>query len=207
MTGGRKYFNINTLLKYRGCRVPHPCRARIWRDRVGDFSPRMDLAGAPPLSRRRRDRVGCASLQYPPNCVYRPSGAFGIKALPTGALPALHHFQLLSPRSLDTPGARRTFELTLERVRRWYHFSVAGFVVMPKHVHLLVTEPQRAKLSVAIQMLKQNVAGKPQRRRPFWQARYYDFNFWSQRSRNSGPLSRRNLLNRHLLARSQGTRA
>ena len=29
---------------------------------------------------------------------------------------------------------------------------------MPEHVHLLLTEPERTKLSVALQMLKQNVA-------------------------------------------------
>lgn len=31
---------------------------------------------------------------------------------------------------------------------------------MPEHVHLLVTEPERARLSVALQMLKQNVSGR-----------------------------------------------
>ena len=56
---------------------------------------------------------------------------------------------------------------------------------MPEHVHLLVTEPQRAKLSLALQMLKQNVAR--QMREPeggsFWQARYYDFNVWTEEKR------------------------
>jgi putative transposase len=59
---------------------------------------------------------------------------------------------------LDSPEARRTFEQTLERVRKWYGIYVAGYVVMPEHVHLLITEPESYKLSVAIQMLKQNVA-------------------------------------------------
>src|SRR5438876_9714410 len=56
---------------------------------------------------------------------------------------------------------------------------------MPEHVHLLITEPERAKLSVALQMLKQNVAH--QLRGPeggiLWQPRYYDFNVWSQPKR------------------------
>jgi putative transposase len=56
---------------------------------------------------------------------------------------------------------------------------------MPEHVHLLVTEPERATLSLALQMLKQNVAR--QLRGPeggsFWQARYYDFNVWSEAKR------------------------
>ena len=56
---------------------------------------------------------------------------------------------------------------------------------MPEHVHVLITEPERAKLSLALQMLKQNVAR--QLREPeggsFWQPRYYDFNVWSEAKR------------------------
>ncbi|MGA7217890.1 MAG: transposase [Candidatus Sulfotelmatobacter sp.] len=51
----------------------------------------------------------------------------------------------------------------LERVRRRYRLVVLGYVVMPEHVHLLVSEPQRATLSTAIQALKlgvvRNLAG------------------------------------------------
>ena len=67
------------------------------------------------------------------------------------------------------------FEDALERVRRRYLFAVAGYVVMPEHVHLLVNEPQRALLSKAIQALKLSVSMRG-RERPFWQAHYYDFN-------------------------------
>jgi putative transposase len=84
---------------------------------------------------------------------------------------------------LGTPEVRDTFEQTLEQVRRWYGFYICGYVVMPEHVHLLVSEPERAKLSVALQMLKQNVAGKVAAGRPLWQARYYDFNVWSEEKR------------------------
>lgn len=62
-----------------------------------------------------------------------------------------------APR-LGTPRACDIFEQTLEQARKWYGFYVAGYVVMPEHVHLLVTEPERAKLCLALQMLKQNVA-------------------------------------------------
>ena len=61
---------------------------------------------------------------------------------------------------LGTPQTRRVFEQTLERARRWYGFYVTGYVVMPEHVHLLVSEPERSNLAVAIQMLKQIVAQK-----------------------------------------------
>src|SRR5579864_737270 len=43
---------------------------------------------------------------------------------------------------------------TLEKVRRRYRLVVLGYVVMPEHVHLLVTEPQRDTLSTAMQALK-----------------------------------------------------
>ena len=45
----------------------------------------------------------------------------------------------------------------LERVRRRYRLVVLGYVVMPEHVHLLVSEPQRATLATAIQALKLGV--------------------------------------------------
>ncbi len=87
---------------------------------------------------------------------------------------------------LETPQARRVFEHTLERVRRWYGFYVTGYVVMPEHVHLLVSEPERSSLAVAMQMLKQIVAQKLRSRAagfPFWQTRYYDFNVWTAKKR------------------------
>jgi len=85
-----------------------------------------------------------------------------------------------APR-LGTPHARDVFEQTFEDTRKWYGFYVAGYVVMPEHVHLLLTEPERAKLSVALQMLKQNVTRRLREPEggPLWQPRYYDFNVWS----------------------------
>ena len=53
---------------------------------------------------------------------------------------------------------------------------------MPEHVHLLVSEPERDTLARALQSLKQSVARRLALRAadPFWQARYYDFNVWSE---------------------------
>jgi putative transposase len=86
---------------------------------------------------------------------------------------------------LAAPRARDLFEVELERVRRWYGFYVSAYVVMPEHVHLLVSEPERKQLSVAIQMLKQIVSRKLRRRgeRRFWQTRYYDFLVPSEKKR------------------------
>lgn len=83
---------------------------------------------------------------------------------------------------LAAPAARDLFEQTLERVRRWYGFCIGGYVVMPEHVHLLMSEPERGQVSVAIQMLKQIVSRRlgTGTAEPFWQRRYYDFNVWSE---------------------------
>ena len=79
---------------------------------------------------------------------------------------------------LQTAAACQRFESALERVRSRYRLVVAGFVVMPEHVHLLVSEPQQGTLATAIQALKLSVARRSAQR-PFSQARYYDFNVYS----------------------------
>jgi len=42
----------------------------------------------------------------------------------------------------------------LERVRRRSRFVVIGYVVMPEHFHLLITEPQVGNPSTVMQALK-----------------------------------------------------
>jgi putative transposase len=56
---------------------------------------------------------------------------------------------------------------------------------MPEHVHLLISEPERNRLSVVIQMLKQITSRKlkPAGWARFWQARYHDFPVWSEPKR------------------------
>src|SRR5580692_6683843 len=70
------------------------------------------------------------------------------------------------------------FEDALERVRSRYLFAVAGYVVMPEHVHLPIDEPKSAPLSKAVQALKLSVSMRSLER-PFWQAHYYDFNVYT----------------------------
>ena len=77
--------------------------------------------------------------------------------------------------------SRDLFVECLERTRRSYRFRVYGYVVMPEHVHLLVSEPAVDVLSKAIQALKISVARRAANRRanptiPLWQKRYYDHN-------------------------------
>jgi putative transposase len=94
----------------------------------------------------------------------------------------------------------------LERVRVRYRLLVLAYVVMPEHVHLLVSEPQRSTLSTAIQALKLGVVrsleggevprsrntgetsgtpslGSDKNSNRFWQARFYDFNVWTEKKR------------------------
>ena len=97
-----------------------------------------------------------------------------------------HHFVTFScyrrQPHLATPAARDTFERSLEAIRARYRFSVDAYVVMPEHVHLLVSEPQVANLSVAIQALKISTARRLHER-PFWQRRFYDFNVFTSHKR------------------------
>lgn len=76
---------------------------------------------------------------------------------------------------------RPVFEAALERIRRAFLLRVYGYVVMPDHVHLLLSEPRRETFAVAIKSLKQGVSRRLIGEAPrFWQKRYYDFNVHSQ---------------------------
>ena len=76
---------------------------------------------------------------------------------------------------LGTVEARDTFTGLLERTRQLYGFGIHGYVVMPDHVHLLVTEPENVQLSLAIQILKQRFS-RTRTEDHVWEPRYYDFN-------------------------------
>jgi len=79
---------------------------------------------------------------------------------------------------LGTPEARDTLLQILRQTSERYKFEVLGFVIMPDHVHLLLSEPETKLLSTAIQVLKQRFS----RTRPepeVWETRYYDFNVYT----------------------------
>ena len=71
---------------------------------------------------------------------------------------------------LGSDPARSLFETSLEAIRARYDFAVIGYVVMPEHVHLLVSEPKQAIHAKAIQALKLSVSVQSMPR-PFWQPR------------------------------------
>ncbi len=62
-------------------------------------------------------------------------------------------------RYLDRVGAKRCFENALDEARRRDGMLAFGYVVMPEHVHFLVSEPERELLSTAIRAIKQSVLG------------------------------------------------
>ena len=83
---------------------------------------------------------------------------------------------------LASPEINTGFEQALERIRWIYRLHVYGYLVMPEHVHLLVSEPERKPLAVALKSLKQGVARRHiGAAEHFWQKRYYDFNIRNHR--------------------------
>lgn len=83
---------------------------------------------------------------------------------------------------LGSAEARDLYLDALERTRLRYRFVVAGYVVMPEHVHLLIGEPEKGDVSAAVHALKLSVSMR-RTQRPFWQARYYDFLVHNDRKR------------------------
>jgi putative transposase len=80
---------------------------------------------------------------------------------------------------LNSPSNRDCFVETLNSTRNKYHFLLLGYVVMPEHVHLIISEPKRADPSTALQVLKQKVStqlSSTHTHPSFWQRRFYDFN-------------------------------
>jgi len=101
---------------------------------------------------------------------------------------------------LGTARRRDLFLTVLEQVRRRYQLVVVGYVVMPEHIHLLISEPQLKTPSTVMQALKigfaRRVVAQARRRsdpaqaalfapmpQHVWQKRFYDFNIWTSRKR------------------------
>ncbi len=100
---------------------------------------------------------------------------------------------------LDSSLRRDMLLRVLEDVRQRYGFVVVGYVVMPEHIHLLISEPERGTPSVVVQALKLGLVQRlfpsvrgprsktsalpPRPRQRFWQRRFYDFNVWSAEKR------------------------
>jgi putative transposase len=103
---------------------------------------------------------------------------------------------------LGTRHSRDLFLQVLEQVRRRYRFVVAGYVVMPEHVHLLLGEPERRNPSLVMKAIKQSFARRllrelrsrvdPQQgtlwsaaveEGRIWHHRFYDFVVFTEKKR------------------------
>ena len=103
---------------------------------------------------------------------------------------------------LGTAHSRDLFLEVLEQIRQRHQFVVVGYVVMPEHVHLLVSEPERGNPSLVLAALKQTFAHRllrdlrvktnaptdslwntPVAVGHVWQSRFYDFVVFSDKKR------------------------
>ena len=66
---------------------------------------------------------------------------------------------------LATPRARDLFLKILADVRHRYDFALLGYVVMPEHIHLLISEPNVRDPSDVMKVLKQRVSRALRRRK------------------------------------------
>ena len=99
---------------------------------------------------------------------------------------------------LGTTESRNLLLKVLEQMRNRYRFTVVGFVVMPEHLHLLMSEPLMGNISRAISAVKLGYTRRVLSENPHfwksppevghpsdavsrhvWMKRYYDFNVYS----------------------------
>ena len=82
---------------------------------------------------------------------------------------------------LNDDHSRTVFEETLENLRKRHQFFLYGYVLMPEHVHLLLSEPKLQPLATTMSVLKAETSKRLKgTRSQFWQTRYYDFNVLTQ---------------------------
>lgn len=78
---------------------------------------------------------------------------------------------------LNDDHSRTAFLQVLEQLRQRHEFYLFGYVLMPEHVHLLLSEPKSQRLDNTIRALKGQTSKLLKGSRPhFWLPRYFDFN-------------------------------
>jgi putative transposase len=78
---------------------------------------------------------------------------------------------------LSAPEPKNILEQVIERTRQSHKFALHAYVLMPEHVHLLLSEPENYTLASALRVIK----GESSKllkgtRKKFWETSYYDFN-------------------------------
>jgi REP element-mobilizing transposase RayT len=160
-------------MRVESLRLPHPCRSPF------GATGRDSTASVPTLRQRtakgwgnRGERISRSNVELTILNIHAGASerevqfsAILVKPVRCQRQRCLHFVTFSCyqrKRLLDSATARETFEHELERVRTWSGCYVVGYVVMPEHVHLLISEPERSELSVVLQMPKQNTARKRQ---------------------------------------------
>lgn len=138
-------------------------------------------------------------------------GDFWVALMPTGlkrycGLGHLHFLTFGCYRRLPLlrrARSRNVFVHALKVMRKRYGFLLVGYVVMPEHVHLLISEPAQGTPSTVLQALKQCVSRDLRKKGPrappgqmplpfavpdgrlacFSQPRFHDFNVHSAKKR------------------------
>jgi putative transposase len=84
---------------------------------------------------------------------------------------------------LTNPEVCRGFFETLETARKCFAIRIYGYVLMPEHVHLLLSEPASGTLAEALHFVKlssakqlRSDASHDDKAPALWQTRYYDRN-------------------------------
>lgn len=118
-----------------GCRTLHPSN----RNSGACWGPRFRVVFA-----------GCA-IPEACNSLYNAARVTALSQSSAPVLwagrPSFHHNYRRKPL-LRTARSRDVFLECLEQTRRQCPFDVIGFVVMPEHVHLLLSEPENATCRV-----------------------------------------------------------
>jgi putative transposase len=192
--------------------------ANHWAEILGPALDQVNEGGlAQPYSNTARDappvavsRVGCCELspgmfighsEIVAFLLYRSNADKPAPLLRRWIL-ALYNHKLLSASSLGTPRARDLLLEVMEQIRQRHQFVVDGYVIMPEHVHLLFTEPERGNPSLVLAASKQTFAHRllrelrantgaktealwntPVAVGHVWQRRFYDFVVFTEKKR------------------------
>ncbi len=106
---------------------------------------------------------------------------------------------------LNTPHCKTVLEDMLEALRSRHGFAILGYVVMPEHVHLLMTEPKTGSVNSTLRVLKGQTSKLLRGvHEHFWLPRYYDFNVFTDAKRiEKLRYMHRNPVARELVARPE----
>jgi putative transposase len=78
--------------------------------------------------------------------------------------------------NFSSPHIYAPFLDCMERMRVRFEMCIYAYVVMPEHVHFLVSEPTQETLADAMHFLKLSFTKRLHHKGSFWQKRYYDRN-------------------------------